>query len=707
MKNKKFGHIAFRAFILIATFLGLLLIFGLGKKIYIEELPEGDVSLISIYSPFDFIYQGDVDEEKTKKFQTEAIRAVPETYIMNGQPALTLAPEAIPEELKDSLPKIYPLYEILAAKAILSNDDEASLLKEKKDKITIIGKTKGTERLVLLSDLLIQKDIPKILETEAAKIFESSKMRNQVVDLLLPKIQPNLKFDREATELRKIEAAKRVPLQYKQVEVKRGELIIGKGGRITKTYIAKLNKINEISKEARIKKEAIISICGIGLILLIFIITFLTFLKLYEKEFLLFNRNLLLLGLLSLLAQGLGKIINLSSLPSMIIPAAAFPMAIMLLLNNNRVAILFSVFLSLFLGLGLGFNLSMSIIFLLGSIVGIVSVLGIRRRAQILQAGLMVSLVNFFSVVGLGLYNNLNVEVFLNDGLIGILNGLLCAVMLMVILPIFEWIFGFITNISLLELSDFNQPLLREMILKAPGTYHHSLIVGNISEAAAEAIGANALLARVGAYYHDIGKIEKPEYFSENQTDDESKHDNLSPSMSKLIIVNHVKNGLELGQKFKLRNTIRDFVEQHHGTSLVYYFYRRALEELEQDEEVREEGFRYPGPRPQTKEIAIVLLADSVEAASRSIEEPTPQKIENVVHKIINNKFIDGQLDECDLTLKDLEKIAKTFIHILSATCHARIKYPDQEDGSQDKESAKKNSHKREENHRPNSIHTS
>jgi len=248
------------------------------------------------------------------------------------------------------------------------------------------------------------------------------------------------------------------------------------------------------------------------------------------------------------------------------------------------------------------------------------------------------------------------------------------------VLPVFEYLFAIVTNISLLELADFNHPLLQKMILEAPGTYHHSLIVGNLSEAACTAVGANALLARIGAYYHDIGKIEKPGYFSENQNLELNKHDVLSPTISKMVIINHVKDGVELAKKYKLNARLIDFIQQHHGNSLVYYFYRRALENLEEDQAILEEGFRYPGPKPSSKETAIVLLADSVEAATRAMREPNPAKIEELVHKIINNKFIDGQLDECELTLKDLEKISAVFIRILGGIYHSRVSYPEQKD---------------------------
>jgi len=262
--------------------------------------------------------------------------------------------------------------------------------------------------------------------------------------------------------------------------------------------------------------------------------------------------------------------------------------------------------------------------------------------------------------------------------LILFINGVAYSIIVLGILPVFELLFNRVTNISLLEMADFNHPLLHKLMLEAPGTYHHSLIVGNLAEAACSAIGANSLLARIGAYYHDVGKLTKPEYFSENQDLAINKHDTLSPTISKLVIMNHIKEGIEIARRYRLSTSIIDFIRAHHGKSLVYYFYRRALERVEDTQDLSEEGFRYPGPKPWTREIAVVLLADSVEAATRSMKNPSPESIREVVHKIINNKFIDGQLDDCDLTLRDLERIAEVFIHILSGIYHTRISYPEQ-----------------------------
>ena len=374
------------------------------------------------------------------------------------------------------------------------------------------------------------------------------------------------------------------------------------------------------------------------------------------------------------------------------IPIPAIAMLIVILFSDLELALLVSLFLSVFLGFLYNADSYLIIVMFLSSITGSFFVLNIRQRSKIIQAGFLVSFVMLVSLTVLAYRRDIGFSYFFSPNITpAFLNGILSAFLVAGSLPIFEFLFRVVTNISLLELSDFNHPLLKRLILEAPGTYHHSLLVGNLAELAAEAVGANSLLARVGAYYHDIGKLNKPEYFSENQEKTFSLHDQLKASMSKLVIINHVKEGLELAEKYKLNSSITDFIGQHHGTSLVFYFYRRAIEETSADEDVKEDVFRYPGPKPQTKEAAIVLLADSVEAACRALDEPNSQRIEEVVHTIINNKFIDGQLDECFLSLKDLDNIAKTFIRILSAIYHTRVEYHDKKSENRNKESSKKN----------------
>jgi len=355
------------------------------------------------------------------------------------------------------------------------------------------------------------------------------------------------------------------------------------------------------------------------------------------------------------------------------IPFSAVPMLATLLFGNLWVSFLLALASGISVGSLAGMHYYLAVIFLISGIVSSLLVLGARRRMAIIRAGFITGLVQMLSV--------LLVDRFLpadpSKYIILMVNGLASSILVLGILPFFEYLFRTVTDISLLELADFDHPLLKRMIMEAPGTYHHSLIVGNLSEAACQAIGAHALLARIGAYYHDIGKLYKPDYFTENQDVINSRHENLAPTISKMVIMNHVKEGEELARKHKLNPRLVEFILQHHGTSLVYFFYRRALENPQEQQEVSEEGFRYPGPKPSTKEAAVVLLADSVEAAMRSLKDPSAPKIEELVHRIINNKFIDGQLDSCDLTLKDLEKISAVFIRILSGIYHSRVTYPE------------------------------
>ena len=322
----------------------------------------------------------------------------------------------------------------------------------------------------------------------------------------------------------------------------------------------------------------------------------------------------------------------------------------------------------------------------------------VRRRGRLIRAGFFVGIAIWllsltFGVIGpINLFNPGTTD----WGMIGIQssfaigNGLVTAMLVGGALPILEQLFRITTDISWLEMADLNHPLLRRMILEAPGTYHHSLVVANLAEAAAEAIGANATLCRVCSYFHDVGKLVKPDYFTENMNFERNPHDDLAPTMSALIIIAHVKEGVDLALKHGLNQQVIDVIQQHHGTSLVYYFYKRALQQLEDARaggkimkmreedipEVSEESFRYSGPKPQTRESAIISLADMVESASRSLEKPTPQKIEQLVIDLIDQRLADHQLDECDLTMRELKIIAERFRFTLMNMLHTRIAYP-------------------------------
>ena len=385
----------------------------------------------------------------------------------------------------------------------------------------------------------------------------------------------------------------------------------------------------------------------------------------------------------------------------LIAPYAFAPLVLSVLLGRNHglyAAVSVSLWSSVLFG---KIDAPLLVTSLISGFTAVYLTLQVRRRSKLIRAGVGVGFAIWLLSLTFGLIGPINLfSPIANDwGMIGLQsalavgNGILTAMVVGGALPILENLFQITTDISWLEASDLNHPLLRRMTIEAPGTYHHSLVVANLAEAAAEAIGANATLCRVCSYFHDVGKLVKPEYFTENMNFERNPHDDLAPTMSALIIIAHVKEGVDLALKHKLNQRIIDIIQEHHGTSLVYYFYQRALQQQEDARaggkimymrkedvpEVGEESFRYSGPKPQTKESAIVSLADIVESASRSLEKPTLQKIEQLVDELIEERIADRQLDECDLTLGELKIIAERFRFTLMTMLHSRIAYPKQE----------------------------
>jgi len=318
--------------------------------------------------------------------------------------------------------------------------------------------------------------------------------------------------------------------------------------------------------------------------------------------------------------------------------------------------------------------------------VGAHAVARCEQRSTLIKGGLTVSMINVLMILfhqiasGETFTREIIFQTFYGCGF-GFFGGILSAFVVLAITPIVETLFSYTTDIKLLELANSEQPILKNLIIQAPETHSHSVIIGNLVEASARAINANPILAKVAAYYHDIGKIKKPMYFIENQKGGENPHNKLTPSMSSLILISHVKDGVALAKENRLGQKIVDIIQQHHGTSLISYFYQKAKEKENPGvHEVNEKDYRYPGPKPQTKEAGIVMLADAVEAASRTLSDPTPSRIKGLTQQIINKIFTDGQLDECELTLKDLHQIGNSFNRILNAIFHQRIDYPSTEE---------------------------
>lgn len=704
-----------RWLIAVATCAALVSVIYIGKIPYGGQPQVGKVADRDIYAPLDFSFNAGVNTEKTEELRKNAALLVRDVYdidtgvyenakqnikilfdtIKEVKAAEKLSPEDRLTKLKsvnkleltDSDHKallgssesenteamLLTQLDAIFSQGILSTEEKDYLKKQDRTVIRVRNPAAKIEYDVEIKNLKTTSDTQNL----SSSFFVDSpitdgKLKSAMRDIITAVISANLKSNVAETANRREKAITSVLPQEKLIDIVQGELIIKRGERVTPFHVAKFEALRAASVS---EQKFALSILGISFIVVALVIMAALYLKYYEPAIYSNNRRLFLIAFMIVVITAIGKAIFISSGPPYFVPVAIVPILIGLLLGV-RPALVTAVVLSFLAGLVMGERFDSTLIFIAGSVVGIYSIKAVRKRSQLFKAGVVVGVTSAVCVVGLGILNNLESNVIFKDASMFLMNGVAVGIIIVGTLHIFESLFKITTNISLLELADPNNPLLKELILKAPGTYHHSLIVGNLAEAACDAIGANGLLARVGSYYHDIGKVEKSEYFSENQPISESQHDKLAPTMSSLIIINHVKDGLEKAKRGGLNSALTDFIEQHHGTGLIYYFYQRALESIEDLNKLEEEGFRYPGPKPQTKETAIVHLADSVEAASRTLQNPTPANLEELVRRIINNKFIDAQLDECDLTLKDLNIIAANFTKVLTGVYHTRVQYP-------------------------------
>ncbi|MCK4618984.1 MAG: HDIG domain-containing protein [Desulfobacterales bacterium] len=529
---------------------------------------------------------------------------------------------------------------------------------------------------------------------------------NLIVDFVQKLIQPNITLNTNETEERKKRAVTEIkPVLYK---IKTGEMLLREGEIITKVQLLKLKNL-----QVQTKKEHIlaISIGAAMIILCLLVLTYILhinhnsrFARNHNKNLMVMACMLIIILLFARVSTPLSEALTQNSTfgisPSSIIfgiPIASGAMIICLFLGLD-IAIPFALLTAACTAVIFQNRFEFFIYFLLNSSMAAYWLQNCRERKVFIKAGLKIGLLNVVLSTAIAVY----ISGFLGFKILEVwafafMGGIVAGIVTTGIAPIVEIAFGYTTDITLLELANLERPILRRLMIEAPGTYHHSVIVGNMVEAAATEIGANPLLAKACGYYHDIGKIKKPLYFIENQKNGKNKHNKLAPSMSKHILVAHVKEGVEMARQNKLGQAIIDTIRQHHGTSLISYFYEKAKKQKGEDA-VEIDNFRYPGPKPQTKEAGLVMLADVVEAASRTLDNPTPSRIQGLVQNLINKIFSDGQIDNCELTLKDLHKIAKTFNRILSGIHHHRIDYPEKssfingkvKDESPDRQQAKK-----------------
>ncbi len=554
-----------------------------------------------------------------------------------------------------------------------------------------------------IRDLRQARDFSRQRESELYPLTEPE--QRVVISYIDGLITPNVSYNGGETRSRQLEAARDVDPVV--LQIKKGKTIVREGDEITEKELVQLESLRQVRDRSKIGARlmgAFAVVCFLLLALWRYFVYFQNKSLKSRQQFLLVALVLFLTLLVFrgfvLLSTLVAESLHVGSLsqPELYYFAAplTFGCILVMLLLDTGVALIFSVILTALAGLLIR-DSGVMIYTLLGSLAAIFTLTHYRERAAIVGCGLVLGVVNVLTVLGLNMIRGpLAWDAALIQCLCAFLSGIMAAMLTSLTLPLLETVFGITTDIKLLELSNLNTPILRRLALEAPGTYHHSIIVGTLAEAAAEAIGANSLLVRVGAYYHDIGKIKKAEYYVENQLFTGNKHEQLTPAMSSLIISSHVRDGVEMADQIKLPQKIKDLIPQHHGTRLMTYFYQKAKDAAEGKNQIIDENeFRYAGPKPQSREAAILMLADTVEAASRTLTDPTPNQILGMVKRIIYNTLSDAQLDECDITMKDLDLIAHAFMRVLTGMHHHRIDYPGLDFNKIEKESPSQESNQR------------
>jgi putative nucleotidyltransferase with HDIG domain len=455
--------------------------------------------------------------------------------------------------------------------------------------------------------------------------------------------------------------------------VKKDELIIGANRRVDLDALHKLRTLRDLEGARRERSEFLYPPIARMLLMLLFIAIFSTYLRMELPAVYRDNAMLAMFTLLTAVVLILAQVqVGFLGLSEFTVPLAMAPLVVASLMEK-RPALVFTLILTVVVSAVLELRPPFVPVAVMGGVTAVYSVARLRNRWHFVRAFFTIALANLAAILAWDLARLTPFPTLLSDA-VGRAERVPHDLGRALLLPIVEHWFGLTSDITLLELSDLNRPLLKRLQLEAPGTYHHCMIVGSLAEAAAEAIGANSLLARVSAYYHDIGKLAKPEYYAENEpASSRSRHDRLTPSMSTLVVKSHITEGLEMARRERLPRAVQGAIPEHHGTMVMAFFYHKALE---QDPMARREDFSYPGPKPRSKETAILMLADGVEGASRALAEPTPSRIRGLVTRIIDERVQEGQLDECGLTLSELARIREAFIPVLTAIFHVRAPYP-------------------------------
>ena len=577
--------------------------------------------------------------------------------------------DKIPEVNKETRIAINEFFRDLRETKFYNDDDIKKFIQSRKYNLTvedvkkILIRVEDPSYLVNISDIVSEIYDEGIIRTEDfPRIIREKEIRSDNLDLKFLKnfIKPNLKLNEQATE-KKI-ADNIASLKDREVNIYKGDTIVKKGDIIDNDAYLKLEKLGMVRGGAKV-----IKIMGLVITFIILIALLYTILKRNCKE--LMESNVFYPMLITIIfLDGLYIIFLKNNYFTDILPFAMLP-----LIGTILGGRLFSFVLTFTNILVLSREESWLLVMIAVALVAIYKADNLTSRSDIIKISLFLGIFQAIVSVSYGLVNQLNLVLLMTIIIFSVFGGLITGVISLGVLPYFENTFDILTNMRLLELSDFSHTLLKQLLVKAPGTFHHSIMVGALAESGAEAINANATFARIASYYHDIGKMKRPEFFVENQKGGENPHNKTKPSLSALILTSHTKDGYIMGKQNKLPKEILDVILEHHGTTLVQFFYYKALEN---GEKVVESNFRYSGPKPKTKESGIILMADTVEAAVRTLEDKSREGIENFIRYLIRTKIDDNQLSDSALTLGEIEKVIQAFINTLQGVYHERIKYP-------------------------------
>ncbi len=702
MEGSKLKDASFRRRLILALVLiSITLILVVDFIPQTVDLEEGEVSRTDLAAPHTVTF---IDQERTDQLRQEAADAIPRIYeevvgVSNEVEEeldeffqLIREYRAKREEMGDELERIRDLIATNGDLELEEGDlfyqlrqelpfqvsDQAlyySLVTKPGD-LSYIEEKSGEILLSYLRRGIRNDQLDRVKEQLSEEVYNYNLLEeNEIIleEVVLSAQRPNFLYNAEETEQRRQEAKEAVePVER---TIRQGEIIVRQGEVVTEEHLLLLEEVGLKRPQVNFR-----TILGLTLIVIIMLSIVVYYLHHFQSSFLEQEEILILISILSVMILILARVFTLLALddPWLLIPVASVSMLITILINSHLALVIIAA-LSFLVGIVSGGGLVSVAVAFVGGIAGIFSVSRVSQRSDLVRAGFYVGLASALTAIGFSLTDSpISLFNVLKLSFMGIINGVIAAILTNGFLPFLENYLGMVSAIKLLELSNPNHPLLRRLLMEAPGTYHHSVIIGNLAEAAAENVGADSLLTRVGAYYHDIGKIKRPYFFTENQLGSRNPHDKITPNLSTLIIKSHVKDGVELAVKYRLPEPIIDIIHQHHGTSLVSFFYEEAKHD-QNYKHIEEQDFCYEGPKPRTKEAALIMLADIVEAKvrSESFDHSNQGRIEGIIQEMIKEKLYRGQLDHCDLTLKELDQIKESFVKVFSGIFHQRVEYPD------------------------------